>query len=101
MTPENLRIESGDEIRWINERSAPVTVEFLRGALDAVSCEQGFSKRGLTNLRGAREESTTIRPSDSASLCFTAEGTVSYNARMESDIAGGQSIESGTIRVRR
>jgi plastocyanin len=101
MSPDNLRIEPGDEIRWINERSSPVTVEFLAGALDSVSCEQGFSKRGLTNLRGAREESTTIRPSDSASLCFTVEGTMTYNARMESDVAGGQLIESGTIRVGR
>lgn len=99
MTPAILRIEAGDEIRWVNQRSTPVTVEFLEGALDAVSCEQGFSKRGLTNLRGAREESTTIKPNGSASLCFTIAGTVNYNARMESSVAGGQTIESGTIRV--
>jgi plastocyanin len=101
MTPANLRVETGDEIRWINQRSTPVTVEFLEGALDTVSCEQGFSKRGLTNLRGAREESTTIKSNDSASLCFTVAGTVTYNARMESAVAGGQTIESGTIRVGR
>lgn len=99
MTPDNLRVEPGDEVRWINERSSPVTVEFLEGALDSVSCERGFSRRGLTNLRGAREESTTIRPMDSASLCFTVPGTVTYNARMESAVAGGETIESGTIRV--
>jgi plastocyanin len=101
MTPDNLRIEPGDEVRWINERSSPVTVEFLEGALDSVSCEEGFSRRSLTNLRGAREESTTIRPMDSASLCFTVPGTVTYNARMESAVAGGQTIEPGTIRVGR
>jgi hypothetical protein len=26
-------------------------------------------------------------------------GTVTYNARMESAVAGGQTIESGTIRI--
>jgi plastocyanin len=101
MTPENLRVETGDEIRWINQRNTAVTVEFLEGAFDKVSCEQGFSKRGLTNLRGAREESTTIKSNDSASLCFAVAGTVTYNARMESAVAGGQTIESGTIRVGR
>jgi plastocyanin len=101
MTPATLRVEPGDEARWINERNMPVTVEFLEGALDAVSCEEGFSRRGLTNLRGAREESTTIRSGASASLCFTTPGTITYNARMESAVAGGQMIESGTIRVAR
>lgn len=101
MMPDNLRVDPGDEVRWINQRSTPVTVEFLEGALDTVSCEQGFSKRGLSNLRGAREESTTIKANDTASLCFTDTGTVTYNARMDSAVAGGQTIESGTIRVGR
>lgn len=101
MTPANLRIEPGDEIRWINARSTPVAVEFLEGALSQVSCEEGFSSRGLTNLRGRLQDSITLRPNDSASLCFTAEGTVTYNARMDSAVAGGQTIESGTIRVGR
>ena len=101
MTPTNLRVEPGDEIRWINARSTPVTVEFLEGALNEVSCEEGFSSRGLTNLAGRRQDSATIGPNDSASLCFTAEGTVTYNARMDSAVAGGQTIEPGTIRVAR
>ena len=99
MTPANLRVDSGDEIRWVNQRTMPVTVEFLAGALDTVSCEEGFSKRGLTNIRGKLQESTTIPPNEHASLCFTANGTIAYNARMESAVAGGQNIESGTVRV--
>lgn len=100
MTPVNLNVRTGDEIRWINQRSEPVTVEFLDGALANVSCEEGFSQRRLSNVRGRLQESTTIRPNASASLCFTALGTVSYNARMDSPLAGGQTIESGSIRVR-
>jgi len=101
MTPATLQVEPGDEIRWINGRSMPVTVEFLAGALGSVSCEEGFSKRGLSNLRGTLQESTTLGPNASASLCFGDLGTVDYNARMESAVAGGQVIEQGTIRVGR
>jgi plastocyanin len=99
MTPVNLRVQSGDEVRGVNQRTSPVTVEFLAGALDTVTCEIGFSTRGLRNLRGKLQESTTIAPNDSASLCFSSAGTITYNARMESAVAGGQQIESGTVRV--
>jgi plastocyanin len=99
MTPINLRVQPGDEVRWVNQRTSPVTVEFLAGALDAVTCETGFSTRGLRNLRGKLQESTSIAPNDSASLCFSNAGTITYNARMESAVAGGQQIESGTVRV--
>jgi plastocyanin len=99
MTPANLRAQPGDEIRWVNQRTTPVTVEFLAGALDAVTCETGFSARGLTNLRGELRESATIAPNSTASLCFANAGTVTYNARMDSAVAGGQLIESGTLRI--
>lgn len=101
MTPANLQVQPGDEVRWVNQRTTPVTVEFLGGALDAVTCETGFSSRALTNLRGRLQESATIAPNESASLCFSNVGTVTYNARMDSAVAGGQIIESGTVRVGR
>jgi plastocyanin len=94
MTPENLRVQPGDEIRWVNQRSTPVTVEFLGEALDDVTCQSGFS-----SLLRRQQESTTIQPNESASLCFGKVGTVTYNARMESPVAGGQMIESGTIHI--
>lgn len=101
VTPINVRVQPGDEVRWINERSMPVTIEFLEGDLDDVSCERGFSQRSLSNLRGQVQEIATIEAFESASLCFTNTGEVNYNARMESAVAGGQLIESGTIRVGR
>lgn len=99
LTPTDVQVAPGDEIRWINERGMPVTIEFLDGALNDVSCERGFSKRTFSNVMGQRREVATIEPYKSASLCFTTAGTVSYNARMESPIAGGQVIDAGTIRV--
>jgi len=95
----DLRINPGDEVRWINQRSMPVTVEFLGAALDAVTCARGFGERGLTNPLGRLWEETTIEPNDGAGLCFTTVGTVIYNARMEPAVAGGETIESGTIRI--
>jgi plastocyanin len=94
MTPANLRVRHGDEVRWVNQRSTDVKLEFLDGALDDVVCQSGFSSR----LR-RQQESATIKPNESASLCFGKVGTISYNARMDSPVAGGQIIESGTIRV--
>jgi len=94
MTPVNLRVQPGDEIRWVNQRSTPVTVEFLGDALDDVTCQSGFS-----SLLRRQQESAAIEPNKSASLCFGKVGTVTYNARMESPVAGGQLIESGTIQI--
>jgi plastocyanin len=94
MTPLELRVQPGDEVRWVNRRSMPVTVEFLGDALDEVTCQSGFS-----NLLRRQQESATIGPNQSASLCFGTVATITYNARMDSPVAGGQMIESGTIRV--
>lgn len=94
MTPTTVRVQPGDEVRWVNKRTMPVTVEFLDGALDDVTCQDGFD-----NMLRRQQESATIEPNQSASLCFVNPGTVSYNARMESSVAGGQNIERGTIRV--
>ncbi len=93
MTPANLRVRPGDEVRWINKRNTPVTVEFLGDALEDVTCQTGFS-----SLLRRQQESATIKQNESASLCFGRSGTVTYNARMQSPVAGDQ-IESGTIRI--
>jgi plastocyanin len=94
MTPVNLWVRPGDEVRWVNQRSTPVTVEFLGNALDDVTCQSGFS-----SFLKRQQEAATIKPNESVSLCFGKAGTVTYNARMDSPVAGGQVIESGTIQI--
>lgn len=94
MSPVNIQVEPGDEIRWVNHRSTQVTVEFLGDALDDVTCQSGFS-----SLLRRQQESAAIGPNESASLCFGKVGKVTYNARMDSPVAGGQLIESGTIHI--
>ncbi|TVQ37632.1 MAG: hypothetical protein EA370_06740 [Wenzhouxiangella sp.] len=94
MTPVGLQVRPGDEVRWVNRRSTVVRLEFLEGALDDVVCQSGFS-----SLLRRQQEAATIRPNETASLCFGKVGTIRYNARMESPVAGGQMIESGTLYV--
>lgn len=94
MTPTRLQVQPGDEVRWVNQRSSPVTVEFLGDALVNVTCQRGFS-----SLLRRQQEMATIDPNESVSLCFGTVGTVTYNARMDSAVAGGETIESGTITV--
>jgi plastocyanin len=94
MTPASLRIQPGDEVRWVNHRSTPVTVEFLGDALNDVTCQRGFD-----DLIGRQQEVATIKPNQSVSLCFGNPGTVTYNVRMDSAVAGGKMIEHGTLYV--
>lgn len=95
MTPTTLNVRVGDEVRWVNHRSTPIQVEFLEDALQDVVCSRGFSDR-----LGRSQEQATVQPNESISLCFGSVGTVSYNARMATAVAGGQ-IESGVVNVRR
>jgi hypothetical protein len=81
-------------VRWVNQRSTPVTVEFLGEALNDVTCQRGFD-----NFIGRQQEAATIEPNQSVSLCFANPGTVTYNARMDSAVAGGKLIERGTLYV--
>lgn len=94
MVPAGLQVKVGDEVRWVNRRSTEVKLEFLEGSLDKVVCQSGFS-----SLLRRQQESTTIKPNQSASLCFGRADTVRYNARLDSPVAGGQLIESGSIYV--
>ena len=94
MVPVGLQVGIGDEVRWVNRRSTPVKLEFLDGSLDKVVCQSGFS-----SFLRRQQESAVIKPNQSASLCFGRAETVRYNARMESPVAGGQMIESGSIYV--
>jgi len=94
-TPLELWVQRGDEIRWVNQRSSPVLIEFLEDALENVTCQSGFS-----SVLRRQQESATIKPNENASLCFGKAGTVTYNVRMDSAVAGGQMIESGTIHIR-
>jgi plastocyanin len=64
MTPASLQIQPGDEVRWVNQRTTTVTVEFIGDALNDVTCQRGFD-----NFIGRQQEVATIAPNQSVSLC--------------------------------
>lgn len=94
LSPSVLTVHIGDEIRWVNHRTMPARIDFLDGALDDISCRRGFS-----NWAGMKQESFTVAPNETVSLCFSKGGLVTYNVRMESALPGGKQIVPGEIRV--
>jgi plastocyanin len=92
--PADLIVSPGDEVRWVNSRTLPIRVDLVNVKSDDLSCERGFS-----NLFGAVQESTTIKPNETASACFTKSGVVNYNLRMDSALPGGKVVVPGVIRI--
>ena len=92
--PATLAVGIGDEVRWVNHRRLPVRIDFLGKELDEVSCQRGF-----TNWIGMMKESATVGGGESASLCFSKAGVITYNVGMDSALPGGKQIALGEVRV--
>jgi plastocyanin len=90
----NLTIQVGDEIRWINVRTEPVSIEFTPESVDSFSCNNGFS-----GTFGRSRDEANVDPSESVSLCFSKNGIYKYNVRMKASVPGGEIIVSGVINV--
>lgn len=74
VSPQHLYVHVGDEVRWQNRRTAPVTIGLLSPlTADAVSCRKGFARFG------SLDDTATIPPDGYASLCFARTGTIHYN----------------------
>jgi plastocyanin len=93
VTPKKVVVHPGDEIRWVNHRNASVRVAFSDPLDQKLSCERNFAM--MTGLR----HTTKIGANDSASLCFAGPGMLIYMVRMEANIPGNESIDSGSIEV--
>jgi plastocyanin len=89
ITPEQLMVKPGDEVRWINGRSASGQIVFTDTLRDRVSCQNRFTGR----------DSTKIDPNEYVSLCFSSPGTYKYTARMGSPVPGGEKNLSGIVVV--
>jgi plastocyanin len=96
LSPSDLLVNPGDEVRWVNHRKMPVRLEFVGLEKRDLSCEHG-----ATTFMGGIPEAVMIKPNQAVSLCFVKPGAVSYNARMDSALPGGESIAPGVIRVGR
>lgn len=91
--PDDLRVNIGDEIRWVNLRPGPVRVTFLGGGLVALTCNRGFTWFGIP------QDSATIPPDGYASLCFSSPVTLVYKVTTESRRAEDPASVMATIRV--
>ncbi|MDL1890265.1 hypothetical protein FBQ96_11905 [Nitrospirales bacterium NOB] len=95
ITPTSLTVRAGDEVRWINQRQEPVTVN-IDGPLEHnVSCRKGFSKAMGMGI----DNSTTLSSSETAGLCFSRIGTVNYSVRPSSDSSASLATAQGSISV--
>jgi plastocyanin len=89
ITPTDLEVKPGDEVRWINTLNASGRIVFIEKLRDRVSCQKNFS--GI--------DSTKLDANDTVSLCFSSPGTYKYIARMDSPLPGGEKNLSGLVRV--
>ena len=88
-----VSVNPGDEVRWVNKRTAPVRIVFLDPVNDRLSCKN--------NIGGWITPHDTIKlgTNDSASACFRNVGQVRYTVRMSSASPAGEINIPGVITV--
>jgi plastocyanin len=87
-------VSAGDEVRWVNKRTAPVRIVFLDPVSDKqLSCTNNFG--GLMTPSNTAKLSTN----ETASACFRDPGYVRYTVRMESANMTGERNVSGVVKI--
>ena len=101
LSPAELHVNTGDEVRWTNNSMVPVRIEFLGSVDGKLSCHNNFG--GVLAGRNA----ATLGPNESASLCFREQVDSKYVVRpissrystMGSHLPNKTIIATGVIRV--
>lgn len=95
LIPEQLVVQPGDEIRWVNRRTTETLLEIPGLDSGHLSCQREFK-----NWVGSLQESIVLKTGESASLCFKKPTVVKYNARVETGVVGAnRKILPGVITV--
>ncbi|HMF84932.1 MAG TPA: hypothetical protein VK598_01120, partial [Nitrospiraceae bacterium] len=94
LTASDISVSPGDEVRWVNKRTAPVRIVFL----DLVSDKQFSCKN---NFGGVLTPSNTAKlaTNETASACFQDPGYYRYTVRMESALTTGELNVPGVVKV--
>ena len=94
LSSREIAVNTGDEVRWINKRTAPVRIVFL----DPVSDKQLSCKN---NVGGWMTPSDTAQlgKNETASACFRDPGYFRYIVRMESAKTTGDINVQGVVKV--
>jgi hypothetical protein len=87
-------VNPGDEVRWVNKRTAPVRVVLI----DQVSNKQLSCKRNFGGMMTSGD-TAKLDTNESASLCFRDAGTFRYTVRMETSRTTGELNVPGVVKV--
>ena len=94
LTSGEIAVSPGDEVRWVNKRTAPVRIVFLDPVSDKqLSCKNNFG--GLMTP----SHTAKLDTNESASVCFRDPGYYRYTVRMESARTTGELNVSGVVKV--
>lgn len=94
LSSAELAVSPGDEVRWINKRTAPVRVVLL----DPITNKQFSCKNNFGGLM-ARSDTAKLDTNETASACFRDPGYVRYTVRMESTTPSGEINVPGVVKV--
>ena len=94
LTSGEIAVSPGDEVRWVNKRTAPVRIIFLDPVSDKqLSCKNNFG--GLMTP----SDTAKLATNETASACFRDPGYFRYTVRMESARTTGELNVSGVVKV--
>jgi len=103
VTPQSVTAKRGDEVRWINMSNTPVDVSVVQTREELISCQKGFASTNLGYLFGTSEYENivmaTVRPNETASLCFAISGKYVYTLRKDPSTTGSLDKKSGAITI--
>lgn len=86
VSPRDITVQPGDEVRLFNDRARPAWIYFGRERPKELSCQRGFS------FFWGVEEVATIKPGESASVCFSIAGAYGYWVQSQPTVQGGAGI---------
>jgi hypothetical protein len=94
LSKDNILVQPGDEVRWINLRKDMVRIDIPNLESDDLACQRGFR-----SWYGGLREQAGLKPNQTVSLCFNKPAVVNYNVRAETSLPGGKSILPGVVKV--
>jgi plastocyanin len=86
VSPRDIIVQPGDEVRLLNDRDRPAWIYFGRERPKELSCQRGFS------FFWGVEEVAAIKPGESASVCFSIPGDYGYWVQSQPTVQGGAGI---------
>lgn len=95
VTPQVVIVSAGEEVRWVNQRTGTIRIEFIDPLEKWVSCNDGFHRF----IGIGQDQAANLVPNGTASLCFNQAGEKRYVVRMESTTPSGEKNLSGVVTI--